>query len=1091
MIDVRKIFLAVTIVVCSATANAQAWVDLMNNDTANFYDVQNAFNSYWSTRPIVKGKGYKVYKRWEWFNEQRTFPTGNRIPADQTYVNFKAFKDSYTDLRSTNGNWVSLGASSVPTSGGGAGRVSCVRFDPTNSNNVFAGTPAGGLWKSTNGGTTWAILGTEDLQSMGVYDVAIDPTNTNIIYIATGDIDAGDTRSIGILKSTDAGATWNPTGLSYLTSANKQIARILINPTNPQILLAATNNGIYRTTDGGVNWTSTLSGTFRDMEFKPGNPNTVYVCGTSFKYSNDGGITWTSSTAVFTLINRMSMAVTAANDAYVYLLASNSGDNGFHSLLRSTDSGVSFTTMSSAAASDPNILGWSSTGSDAGGQGWYDLAIAASPTNANTIFTGGVNIWKSTNGGASFSFNSDWTGWAQDYVHADIHDLQFANSSGTTLYAGCDGGVFKSTNTGTDWDDFSNTLCIGQIYRLGVSQTSAAKTITGWQDNGTNYNSAAGTWSQVLGGDGMECIISHSSSSTMYGSLYYGEIHKSTTSGGSWSTIVNSGGTGLDENGNWITPYIMWAGNSAHLFVGKHQVYKSTNSGSSFTQVGTFPTGSLLNCLAVAPSNENYIYASRANQLYVSTDGSTWNLRPVGSTTSAITNIAVSNADPKKAWVTFSGYVSGEKIYQTTDAGLTWTNISSNLPNIPANCVAFTNSSSDALYVGMDVGVYYKDASMTNWILFNTGLPNTIIDELEIQYSTSKLRAATYGRGLWESDLFTAPTTAPVASFSSDITTTCSGLPVQFTDLSTNIPTGWLWTFGPSATPSTSTLQNPTVVFNTAGTYNITLAATNAFGTGTTTTTAMINVLPQISGNVVTADQLYCVTTVGDTLEGTLPTGATGVFTYQWSRSYSSPVSGFVNITTGTGLNHLPGTINQDIWFRREVNSSNCKDTSNVIFIDFVTLPPVIITNTAGTLTTPDNGYTYQWYLDGVIIPGATDTFFVALTNGSYTCVATDTNGCTRTSPAYVFTGINNLISQTDFNYWPNPANDKLNVEFKTNAEHKILLINSLSQVVYSGIANGSTIQTIPLTNLTQGVYFLKVDSGNGISTSKLIIEKN
>ena len=1060
----------------------------MQNDTANFYTVQDAFNSYWSGKPREKGKGFKAFKRWEWFTEQRVFPSGKRIESDIVNTNFQKFKETYTPTtRSTNGNWTSLGASTVPSSGGGAGRVSCVRFDPTNSNNVFIGTPAGGIWKSTNAGTTWSILNSEDFQSMGVYDIAIDPSNVNIIYIATGDVDGGDTYSVGILKSTNGGLTWLPTGLSWTTSSNKLIARILINPTTPTTILAATNTGVYRSTDAGVNWVNTLAGSYRDMEFKPGSPNTVYVCGSFFKYSTDGGITWLSSSATFPLINRLSMAVTAANPAYVYLLASNTGDNGFNSVMRSTDSGASFTTMSDYTT-DPNYLGWADDGSDAGGQGWYDLSIAASPTTANTVFIGGVNIWKSTNGGSSFTFNADWTGWAQDYVHADIHDLQFANSSGSIIYAGCDGGVFKSTNTGTDWNDFSNTLCIGQMYRLGVSQTNATRTITGWQDNGTNFNNGVGVWDQVLGGDGMECLISSSTSATEYGSLYYGEIHKTTTTWGSSTEIVSSGGTGVDEDGNWITPYVQWAGNSTHLFLGKHQVYKSTNSGSTWTQVGTYPTGGLLNQVVVSPTSENYIYTARSNQLYVTTDGSTWVNRTAGLGTGTITYIAVSNVDPQKAWVTHSGFNAGEKVYQTTNAGVTWTNITSNLPNIPANCIVFQNSTSDGLYVGMDVGVYYKDASMTNWVLFNTNLPNTVIDELEIQYSSAKLRAATYGRGLWESDLFSSPTTAPVATFSADLTTTCVGIPITFMDLSTNIPTSWLWTFGASATPSTSTLQNPTVIYTAPGTYNVTLAATNGFGTGTTTTTSMITVLPQITSNVVTADQLYCVTSTGDTLEGPAPVGATGVFTYQWNRSYTSATTGFVPIGPATGLTHLPGTINQDIWFFREVSSGNCIDTSNVLFIDFVTLPPVIITNTSGTLTVPDNGYTYQWYLDGSPIPGETDTNCVVTVGGSYTCVETDTNGCTRSSNPLVITGINEITSTSDFNFWPNPASDNLNIEFKTDGIHKISLLNSVGQIVFTSMVNGIIQTSIPLNAVSKGLYYLQVNSGTSILTHKIII---
>lgn len=1080
----RNGWMLAVLMLCSSTLNAQSWVDLMLNDTVNFYTVQDAFNTYWAGKPIEKGKGYKQYKRWEWFTEQRVYPSGVRYDHSRVLKEFQAYQASHPALRSTNGNWSSMGPNTVPGSGGGAGRINCIRFDPSNINIVYAGAPAGGLWKSTDAGASWNLLNTDYLQSLGVYDVAIDPTDSDIIYIATGDVDGGDTYSVGVLKSTDGGLTWNSTGLSFETINGRQISRLIIDPTDHNKLYAAGNGGFYRSTDGGINWTNTLIGNFRDMELKPGSSNVIYVCGTVFKYSTDGGTTWNNTIATLTLMNRMTMAVTPANSSYVYLLSSNSGDNGFQSLLRSTDSGASFTTMSDRTT-DPNILGWSSTGSDEGGQGWYDLALAVSPTNADLLFTGGVNIWKSTNGGASFSISAHWTGaGAADYVHADIHDLQFATGSGTIVYAGCDGGVFKTTNTGSDWFDFSDDLEIGQMYRLGVSQTDADRVITGWQDNGTNLVDG-GSWDQVLGGDGMECIISHSSASTMYGSLYYGEIHKSTSGGSFWTEIVSSSGTGVDSQGPWITPYVMWAGNASYLYVAKSQVYKSTNAGTSFTQVGTIPGGGSFNALAVAPSNSNYIYAARGNTVYVTTTGSTWTTG-TGIPSGTVTSIAISNTDPNKAWITMSGFDAGEKVFETTNAGSTWTNISGSLPNIPANTVIMQNSTADALYVGMDIGVYYKDDSMTDWILFNQGLPNTIISELEIQYSTSKLRAATYGRGLWESDLFTLPTSPPVAAFNANATTTCVGIPVQFTDVSTNIPTSWSWDFGTSATPSTSTEQDPVVVFTTPGTYNVTLSATNGFGTGTTTITSMITVMPEITNNIIGDDQLYCSSTIGDTLTGTVPTGGFSSFSYNWIRSYVSSSTSFINLTTATNSWYYPGTINQDTWYIRIVSSGNCKDSSNFVFIDMVTLPPPIITVTGALLTTPDLGYSYQWNLDGTAIPGATDTSYTASLGGNYTVTITDSNGCSRTSAVTSFVGLSDL-NPSEFTMWPNPASDQLNLVFSSNGSYEVQLVNSLGQTVLQQPVSGNT-TLLQLGALSKGVYFIKVDSGKGVKTQKLIL---
>ena len=232
-------------------AQDQTWVSMMQNPDANFYDIQNAFNTYWKDKNIEKGKGYKQFKRWENFMAPRVYPTG-RLPHDiinTELVNIITSNNAKTRSNAV-ASWVPLGPTNVPTNGlsyasSGIGRVNCVRVDPANSSILWVGTPGGGLWKSINGGTSWTS-NTDALSTLGIADIAIDPTNSNIMYVATGDADGGDTYSIGILKSIDAGVTWNTTGLTYVTSSYRKVARLLINPTDPTIILAATNLGVYK-----------------------------------------------------------------------------------------------------------------------------------------------------------------------------------------------------------------------------------------------------------------------------------------------------------------------------------------------------------------------------------------------------------------------------------------------------------------------------------------------------------------------------------------------------------------------------------------------------------------------------------------------------------------------------------------------------------------------------------------------------------------------------------------------------------------------------------------------------------------------------
>jgi PKD repeat protein len=835
----KKVFLQISFLLISIFSFtellAQEWVQMMQDPNRNFYTTLNEFNNYWANRPMEKGKGYKAFRRWEAYMAPRVYPSGDVTLPSQTYDNYVEWLNANpgnSNQNSISGSWTLLGPIGKPN-GGGAGRINFLRFDPNNTNIMYVGAPDGGLWKTTNGGASWST-NTDLLSVIGCSDIAIDPTNTQTMYLATGDGDAGDSYSMGVFKSTDGGLTWNSLpNLSWTRNQARTISRLLINPTNPLIIMAFGSSGIWRTTDGGSTW-SQPTGTFngiKDAEFKPGDPNTVYAAGTVFKKSTDGGLTWTTITTGLTGIGRMAIAVTPANNTYVYVLAAKSSDNGFLALIRSTNSGTSFTTRMASTTTN-NILGWDN-GADAGGQGWYDLAIAASPTNAEEIYTGGVNIWKSTNGGTSFTLNAHWFGgYSKPYVHADIHDLIFLPGSGTTVFSGCDGGVFKTSNSGTAWSDISANLAIAQQYRIGLSASNANLLVSGHQDNGTNkYNN--GPWSQIYGGDGMEAFIDRTNDNIIYASYVYGEYVKSTNGGTSFAAITTGipFGTGTQDwlcawHQDPVTANTIYAGGRAAL-------YRTTNGGTSWSALGT-PTGTgNITDFVICPSNNTIIYSikSGTNAVSKSTNsGTNWTAVSTGLPTGvAPTSITVSNTDPNLVFVTYSGYGATNKVYKSSNGGTSWTNLSSGLPNIPVNTIVYQNNSANrGIYIGTDVGVYYMDDT-TPWISFNNGLPNVAIRDLEIYYPTGRLRAATYGRGTWDSDLYSAVPSVPIANYNADRIVICEGQSVNFTNSSLNLPTSYTWSFA-GGTPSTSTVTNPTITYSTAGIYSVTLTATNTQG---------------------------------------------------------------------------------------------------------------------------------------------------------------------------------------------------------------------------------------------------------------------
>jgi photosystem II stability/assembly factor-like uncharacterized protein len=780
-VKVRYSLFLILLIVCF-TASAQPWVDRAKkkHDNPNFYDIQKEFNNYWKAKDrwnFLKKEnaeqekpGWEQFKRWEYMMAPRVYPTGN-FPNTQHFLNEIQKKENqkkYNALGVASANWSLMGPiNAVPLGGtSGIGRVNCVRFDPNNSTTIWAGTPAGGLWKSTDNGSTWST-NTDQLPVLGVTDVAINPNNTNIMYIATGDGDAqfGDTKSVGVMKSLDGGLSWNPTGLNWNVTQGRKIHKLLLNPIHPDTIIAATSFALYITADGGNNWTQLNAGDFFDVEFKPTNTDTVYAVDDSkFLVSSDGGFTWVNpplNGLPNTNIARMALSVTADNANAVYILMADGTDYTFKGLYKSTNSGANWTTKSTT----PNVLGHDWDGLDNGGQGWYDLALAVSPVNENDVYVGGVNIWKSTNGGTSWSIKAHWYGDnGLPYVHADQHALEYqvVNGNGATLFAGNDGGVYKK-EPGNSWSDKSAGLQISQYYNLGVSQTNANLVLVGAQDNGTNsYN--AGTMEEILGGDGFECIVDNTNANKVYGELYYGDIRKSVNGGNNFSPI------GPDNNGGWNTPYVIDPNNNQVLYAGYKDIYKSTDEGYNWTKIApNLAGGQQFVGLVVAPSDSKTVYAMSSGYVFKTNNGGiSWtnvsaNL-PVQNV--YLNYITTSNTDANKVWVTFSGYFGADKVYRSDNGGVSWINASlSGLPNVPVNCIVYENNSPfDAVYVGTDLGVYYYNNTMSSWIAYNSGLPNVIVNELEIQYSTGKLRAATYGRGLWQSDVCT------VALFNEDAT---------------------------------------------------------------------------------------------------------------------------------------------------------------------------------------------------------------------------------------------------------------------------------------------------------------------------------
>ena len=529
------------------------------------------------------------------------------------------------------------------------------------------------------------------------------------------------------MKSTNEGDSWFSPGMSFSGTGRT----ILFHPTIQGTFFVATSSGIYKTTNDGVSCTQVQAGNFEDLVFQPRNPNVLYACGNAgFYKSIDGGASFTKITVGTS--ERLKLAVTPADSNYVYLVEKLG--SAFGAIYRSTNAGVSFTQRS---ASNPPYFTQASR----------DMAIMASSSNADEIHVAGMNNHRSLDGGNSFTTLSTWSAPSDpSYIHADVEVMVCVND---VLYAGSDGGLFRSTNNGDNYTDLSRLggLAVHQFYRIAGNRNDASMMMGGAQDNGTNIMKNKSTeWIGWLGADGMECFIDYNNSDIIYGTTQKGSLYKSTNGGLSQSGLSSPG-----SDGNWVTPFEMDPTTSTTIYVGYKSIFKSMNGGTSWTDIsGNYTPTSNLDEITIAPSNSDYIYFSVDGNLYLTKNGT--NASPswinVYSGSYNINYITIDPNDPDRA-----AFVTSASVFETIDGGTTWTNKTLNLPSTGNNCAIYDEEPNNGLYVGTNNSVYYISDDLTDWQPFSDGLPKVKVNELDINYAEKLLRVGTYGRGLWESGM--------------------------------------------------------------------------------------------------------------------------------------------------------------------------------------------------------------------------------------------------------------------------------------------------------------------------------------------------
>lgn len=729
---------------------------LLESGEIDYYEYSARMDAYYKSHPTGKGSGYKQYMRWKIYYEPRLYPSGElfNVQARNLITRTKFLESTPSVFQARlHSSWTDVSATTFDQGFGespGNGRINVLAFHPSNPDVLFAGAPVGGLWKSIDGGGTWTCL-TDAFASIGVSGIVVDPTNPNNMFLLTGDGDAGESYSIGVLRSSDAGTTWSETGLTYSALEKIRGFKLAMDPNNPNTLYACMSDGLWKTVDGGDNFTQSIQNNWvLDLEFRPGSSDTIHAVGWRKYMRTYDGTNWDIDSVPSlpdTAFSRIAVAVSPADPDYVYLLYGG-GITGFKGLYRSTDNGATFHIRSNT----PNILTSSVDGADSSHQASYDLTLAIDPANVSNVFAGGINNWKSTDGGFTWNIISHWvnTSNSYGYVHADQHALEFNDGE---IYAGSDGGIYRSGDNGITWNNISQGINILQVYDFDFFGN---KIITGTQDNGTNlWVEGNTTATQILGGDGFECIFHPSNTMIVYACTQNNRM-KSSNGGISFSTITPFG-----DEGHWDASWIMHPTDPDTLYSGFHTLYRTMNGGFSWFDMDPgFLNDSIatIRALAQGVDNSDIIYASNRTQLKVITNAHAltnlaWSDVSFGLpfVSAQLGGIAVDNTDASRVWVTFMGYSSVNKVFFSDNYGVTWTNVSGSLPNVPVNCIAFQPGSVDALYLGTDIGIFYRDNTIGDWQYFSNGLPNTVVSDLKID--GSYIYAATYGRGIWKSTL--------------------------------------------------------------------------------------------------------------------------------------------------------------------------------------------------------------------------------------------------------------------------------------------------------------------------------------------------
>ncbi|HLN54259.1 MAG TPA: T9SS type A sorting domain-containing protein [Lentimicrobium sp.] len=705
----------------------------------------------------------------DWMDRQRIYPYGS-IKEASFLTAMRQARDMHIQASSRSTvNWEFAGPFNI------GGRITDIEMPAGSYSTIYIGAASGGLFKTTNNGEDWENVFINSA-TLPIGDIAVDPNNPEIVWAGTGEANASSqsVRGDGIYKSTDGGSTWHNAGLEQ----SAYFGRIIVDYSNSNKVFAAVcgnlytpdeNRGIYRTEDGGNTWQKVLylndSVSGIEIVQHPTNPDILYAGmwermrglnyrrsfgpGSGIWKSIDGGDNWIQLGGGLPTgdnVGRIGLAISPSSPEILYAFIDMSYEVAIY---KTTNNGENWSRLNDGALQDMSS-----------NFGWYFGQIRVNPQNPNIVYVLGVDLFYTINGGQSWTQLAGY--FNNDLIHVDHHALHIHPETGRIL-EGNDGGLYFSDDQGYNWTKINN-LPLTQFYDISFDYLNPERVYGGTQDNNTIRTMSGQTddWEAILGGDGFYSLVDYTNSNTIYAEYQYGALHKSTN-GGYWMTPIN--GSWSNDRVNWSAPVIMHPEIPSTLYFGSYRVWRSTSSGNSWTAVtGDITDGDdgsayhTITTLAISSVNPAIVLAGTDDgNVHITTNGgSSWNNISAGLPDRWITRVETDPFDENTIYVTISGFRWDQTlphIFKSENLGQTWTSISGNLPELPVNAFIADPTTEGRLFAGTDGGMFYTKDGGTSWESLNGTLGNIIITSMKIHPDANYLLIGTYGLGAYKLDL--------------------------------------------------------------------------------------------------------------------------------------------------------------------------------------------------------------------------------------------------------------------------------------------------------------------------------------------------